>query len=74
MDGQTEDGGTNGPGGPPPGRVRRALGWAPTWLVVLALVAVVIAPAGYLIHIPYYSVGPGPSVDVLTLIDVRGGA
>jgi Lon-like protease len=54
--------------------VRRALGWAPAWLVVLVLVVVVAAPVGYLVHVPYYSVGPGPSVDVLTLIDVRGGA
>jgi PDZ domain-containing protein len=58
----------------PPGKVRRALTWAPTWLIVVALVVAITAPVGYLVHIPYYSVGPGPSVDVLTLIDVRGGA
>lgn len=71
---QTGSEGTNGPWDPPPGRVRRALRWAPTWLIVLALVVVIIAPVGYLVHIPYYTVEPGPSVDVLTLIDVRGGA
>jgi len=71
---QTGDGGTNLPPDPPPGRLRRALGWAPAWLVILVLIVVVAAPVGYLVHIPYYSVGPGPSVDVLTLIDARGGA
>jgi PDZ domain-containing protein len=54
--------------------VRRALAWAPTWLIVLALIVAITAPVGYLVHIPYYTIGPGPSVDVLTLIDVRGGA
>ncbi len=60
-----------------PGRPRglkRVFSWAPAWLVILALVLAVVAPAGYFIHLPYFSVGPGPAVDVLTLIDVRGGA
>jgi PDZ domain-containing protein len=73
-DGQTGEPSTPLPWEPRPGRWRRALGWAPAWLIVLTLVVVIAAPVGYLVHIPYYSVGPGPSVDVLTLIDVRGGA
>jgi len=44
------------------------------WLVALVLVLVVVVPVGYLVHLPYYSIGPGPSVDVLKLIDARGGA
>ena len=71
---QTGDHGAPLPWDPPPGRARRALGWAPAWLIVLILVIVIAAPVGYLVHIPYFSVGPGPSVDVLTLIDARGGA
>jgi len=71
---QTGEPGKPTPLEPPPGRLRRAFGWAPAWLIVLALVIATVAPVGYLVHIPYYSVGPGPSVDVLTLIDARGGA
>jgi len=63
-------------GGPQPPRrgFRRVFSWAPAWLVILAFLAAVVAPIGYFIHLPYYSVGPGPAVNVLTLIDARGGA
>jgi PDZ domain-containing protein len=63
-------------GGPqPPQRgFRKALSWAPAWLIILAFVLAVVAPAGFFIHLPYFSVGPGPAVNVLTLIDARGGA
>jgi len=44
----------------------------PRWLIALLIVIVIAAPTGFIVHVPYYSVGPGPSVDVLTLIDVRG--
>lgn len=66
---QTQGG---GPEARPTG-FRRVFSWAPAWLIILAFVLAIVAPAGYLIHLPYYSVGPGPSVDVLTLIDARGG-
>ena len=63
-------------GGPQPPRrgFRKVLSWAPAWLVTLAFIVAIVAPAGYFIHLPYYSVGPGPAVNVLTLIDARGGA
>jgi PDZ domain-containing protein len=63
------------PGGPPgevPPERTGILGGAPRWLVVLTLVIAIVGVTGYVVHIPYYSVGPGPSVDVLTLVDVRG--
>ena len=72
--GQTRSGRPSGPFEPPRSGFRRVFSWAPAWLVILAFVVAVIAPAGYFIHLPYYSVGPGPSVDVLGLIDARGGA
>ena len=65
------------PGGPPEtgeprrDKSQRLFGTLPTWLVVMFLAIAIIAPGGYLIHIPYYSVGPGPSIDVLNAIDVR---
>jgi PDZ domain-containing protein len=60
--------------GPGPGRrsSQRLFGALPKWLVAMFLAIAIVAPSGYLIHIPYYSVGPGPSVDVLSIIDVRG--
>jgi Lon-like protease len=63
-------------GGPQPPRqgFRRVFSWAPAWLIILAFVVAVVAPAGYFIHLPYFSVGPGPAVNVLSLIDARGGA
>jgi PDZ domain-containing protein len=65
--------GTDGPS-PYPGRLRRLVSAAPVWLISLILAAVLVAPTGYLVHLPYYSLGPGPSVNVLGLIDVAGGA
>ncbi|HJT37677.1 MAG TPA: PDZ domain-containing protein [Actinomycetota bacterium] len=62
------------PDRPAPRGLRRVLTWAPAWLLILALIVAVVGPAGYFIHLPYYSVGPGPAVDVLTAIDARGGA
>ena len=59
---------------PPLHGLRRVFSWAPAWLVILAFVVAVVAPAGYFIHLPYYSVGPGPAVNVIALIDARGGA
>ena len=58
----------------PPSGFRRAVSWAPAWLIALLIAVAVVAPAGYLIHLPYFSVGPGPAVNVLSLIDARGGA
>jgi PDZ domain-containing protein len=53
-------------------RSQRVFRSIPTWLVVMFLAIAIVAPSGYIIHIPYNSVGPGPSVDVLSIIDVRG--
>jgi len=58
----------------PPSGFRRAVSWAPVWLIILLMLVAVVAPAGYFIHLPYYSVGPGPAVNVITAIDARGGA
>jgi PDZ domain-containing protein len=71
---QTQDSGPIAPTETRPGGFRKIFSWAPAWLLVLAFIVAVAAPAGYLIHLPYYSIGPGPSVDVLTLIDARGGS
>ena len=51
---------------------KRLIRSIPTWLVILALIVAIVAPAGVLIHVPYYSLGPGPAVDVLSLVNVRG--
>ncbi|MGZ4140344.1 MAG: YlbL family protein [Actinomycetota bacterium] len=59
---------------PPRGRFARAAVGVPVWLIVTALLVAIIGSTGYFVHIPYFSVGPGPAVDVLTLIDVQGGA
>ena len=63
-----------GPGVPPerPRGFKRLVSWAPAWLVILAFLVAVVAPVGYFVHLPYYSVGPGPSVNVLQLIEARG--
>jgi len=63
-------------GGPQPPRsgFRKVFSWAPAWLLILAFVLAIVAPAGFFIHLPYFSVGPGPAVNVLSLIDARGGA
>ena len=63
-------------GGPQPPRrgFSRIFSWAPAWLIILAFVLAVAAPAGFLIHLPYFVIGPGPAVNVLTLIDAQGGA
>jgi len=65
------------PGGgpqPQPHGFRRFFSWAPAWLIILAFLAAIVAPAGYFIHLPYYSIGPGPAVNVISLIDAKGGA
>jgi PDZ domain-containing protein len=66
---------THADGPQPPRRgFRRVFSWAPAWLIILAFILAVVAPAGFFIHLPYFSVGPGPAVNVLRLIDARGGA
>ena len=59
---------------PRPHGFRRLFSWAPAWLIILAFLAAIVAPAGYFIHLPYYSIGPGPAVNVISLIDAKGGA
>lgn len=52
----------------PPYRLRE---YVPRWLRVLAIVAA-LAIVGMVVRIPYYSIGPGPTRDVLAFIRVTG--
>lgn len=55
---------------PASGTPARAL--IPRWLRIMGITAVATALAGSMIHLPYYSLGPGPATNVLSLIKVEG--
>lgn len=47
-------------------------GFIPRWLLSLTVVAATVGAVGNFVRVPYHSLGPGPAVDVLSLIRVEG--